>query len=194
METLTEKTKYSYGEYLELERSSEVRYEFWNGEVFAMAGGTKKHNRIIFNIAKLIDDAFGKKGCNVFQSDIKLELEKENYYVYPDLILSCDVADDDSYVVRKPSLIVEVLSKTTETYDRSVKLAQYRKLKSLRYYLLVSQVAPYIEIYSRANENDLFTYDVAEGPEAVVDLAALDFALPVSKVYEYIEFGDEGEM
>ena len=90
--------------------------------------------------------------------------------------------------MKHPVLIVEVLSPTTEAYDRSVKLAQYRKIKSLRYYLLVSQSAPYIEVFGRSNENDLFTYDVAEGMEAIMHLSALQFDLPLSRVYEYIDF------
>ena len=192
METLVKKRKYTYAEYLQLELDTDVRHEFWNGEVFAMAGTSRSHRDIAFNMTRLINDAFRPKACKAYQSDVKLELNKENYYVYPDVVLTCDKDDNDAYFVKKPSLIVEVLSKSTEAYDRSVKLAQYRKIKSLRYYLLVSQTAPVVEVYGRANENDLFTYDVVESLDAIIQLPLLDFALPMSKVYEYIEFGEEG--
>ncbi len=191
METAVEKRKYTYAEYLQLEKETDVRHEFWNGEVFRMAGGTRSHSDICFNITRLVNDAFRPRGCQAYQSDVKLELRKENYYVYPDVILTCDKDDNDAYFVKNPSLIVEVLSKSTEGYDRSIKLAQYRKIKSLRYYLLVSQSSTYVEIFGRKNENDLFTYDVAEGIDATIELPALDFALPMSKVYEYIEFAEE---
>ncbi len=85
-------------------------------------------------------------------------------------------------------LIVEVLSKSTEAYDRSEKLARYRKIKSLRYYLLVSQTEPMVEVYGRANEGSVFTYEVYESMDAIIQLPALDFSMPMSKVYEYITF------
>lgn len=188
METLVEKKKYTYEEYLQLEQDTDIRHEYWNGEVFAMAGATKSHSEVTANIQFEIRNHFRPKGCRTFAEGIKLELQRRNYYVYPDIILSCDPADDDDYLVKNPALLVEVLSASTAGYDRSTKLAQYRKIKSLRYYLLVSQTEPFVEIYGRASENELFTYDVAEGMEAVVQMPALDFALPLSKVYEYIEF------
>ena len=193
MESLVEKKKYTYAEYLQLELDTNVRHEFWNGEVFAMAGGTGNHNRIGLKLAAALLEKFEPNGCKVFFNDVKLELQKDNYYVYPDVVLTCDKDEDDAYFVKRPMLIVKVLSKSTETYDRSVKLAQYRKIKSLRYYLLVSQTAPVVEIYGRANENELLTYDVAEGMDAIIQLPLLDFALPMSKVYEYIEFGEESK-
>ena len=188
METLVEKKKYTYEEYLQLEQQSDMRYEFWNSEVFAMAGGSKNHNEILSNIHFCLRDNFRRKSCRTFAEGVKLELVKDQYYVYPDVLLTCDPRDNDDYFVKHPSLIVEVLSPGTEAYDRSVKLAQYRKIKSLRYYLLVSQSQPFVEIFARTNENELFTYDVAEGMDAVIQMPALDFALPLSKIYEYIEF------
>ncbi len=191
MDKAIEKKKYTYQEYLQLEIDTDIRHEFWNGEVFAMAGGTRNHSEVGGNIYSLLGNKFRPQECKVYQADVKVEFEKENYYVYPDVVLTCDKDDNDTYLVKKPSLVVEVLSKSTETYDRSVKLAQYRKIKSLRYYLLVSQFAPFVEIYGRLSEADLFTYNVAEGIDAIVEMPALDFTLPLSKVYEYIEFVKE---
>ncbi len=188
METLVEKKKYTYEEYLQLEKQTDARYEFWNGEIFAMAGGTKNHNEIAGNIHFYLRDNFRPKGCRIFAEGVKLELQKNQYYVYPDVLLTCDPTDNDEYFVTSPTLLVEVLSPGTEAYDRSVKLAQYRKIKSLRYYLLVSQSLPFVEIFARTNENELFTYDVAEGMEAIIQMPALNFALSLGKIYEYIEF------
>ena len=193
METLEKKRKYTYAEYLQMELDTDVRHEFWNGEVFAMAGTSKGHNDIAGNIYILLRNKYKPLGCSVHSESVKLELEKENYYVYPDLLLSCDNADKtDDYLIRNPSLIVEVLSPSTESYDRRVKLAQYRKIKSLKYCLLVSQSSPFVEIFGRTNQSDLFTYDSAAGLDPIIQLPLLDFALPMSKVYEYIEFGEEG--
>ena len=191
MEPAIRTKKYSYQEYLELERDTDIRHEFFNGEVFAMAGSSRLHNSIGINIANLLRDNFNPKGCETYFNDVKLELQENNFYVYPDVLLTCDKDDNDTYLVKKPCLIVEVLSKSTETYDRSVKLAQYRKIKSLRYYILVSQTKPMVEVYGRQNETSLFTYEVYESLEEVVLLPALDFALPMSDIYKYIIFTEE---
>ena len=123
METLVKKRKYTYQEYLKLELDTDVRYEFWNGEVFTMAGTSKGHNDIVANINGFLRNHYKPRGCSVHSESVKLELEKENYYVYPDLLLSCDDADKtDAYLIKNPSQIVEVLSPSTESYDRRVKL------------------------------------------------------------------------
>lgn len=188
MDKAIEERKYTYEEYLQLEKDTDIRHEFWNGEVFAMAGGTRNHNKIGSNINNALGNHFNPKGCETFFNDVKLELGKQNYYVYPDVILTCDRDDNDVYLVKRPSLIVEVLSKSTESYDRSVKLAQYRKIKSLRYYLLVSQVKPLVEVYGRANEESVFTYEVYESLEEIIKLPALEFEMPMREVYNYIKF------
>ncbi len=191
MDKAIEKKKYTYQEYLQLEKDTDIRHEFWNGEVFAMAGGTRNHNKIGSNINNALGNHFNPKGCETFFNDVKLELHHENYYVYPDVILTCDKDDNDIYLVKRPSLIVEVLSKSTEGYDRAEKLAPYRKIKSIRYYLLVSQTNPVVEVYGRANEESVFTYEVYENMDAVIKLPALDFELPMGDVYKYIEFVQE---
>ncbi len=192
METAIEKRKYTYAEYLQLEKETNIRHEFWNGEVFAMAGGSRNHNKIGSNINNYIGSIFNPKGCEVFFNDVKLQLQEGNYYVYPDVILTCDKDDNDPYLIKQPSLIVEVLSKSTEAYDRSEKLAQYRKIKSLRYYLMVAQTTTSVEVYGRTSEGSVFTYEVYETMDAIIKLPVLDFEMPMSEVYKYIEFATEG--
>ncbi len=185
------KKKYTYEEYLQLEKDTDIRHEFWNGEVFAMAGGSRNHSEIGGNIYSCLGSNFKPQGCKVYQADVKLEFEEENYYVYPDVVLTCDKNDNDEYLVRKPSLIVEVLSKSTQEYDRGKKLAQYRKIRTLRYYLLVSQTAVSVEVYGRTNENSVFTYEAYESMEDIIKLPALEFEIPMSEVYKYITFVEE---
>jgi Uma2 family endonuclease len=191
MDKAIEKRKYTYEEYLQLEKDTDIRHEFWNGEVFAMAGGSRSHSQLSYNINRAVNDTFAPKGCFSYQADVKVEFEEGNYYVYPDVVLTCDTNDNDEYLVRKPSLIVEVLSKSTQEDDRGKKLAQYRKIRSLRYYLLVSQTAVSVEVYGRTNENLVFTYEAYESMEDTIKLPALEFELPMSEVYKYIEFVEE---
>ena len=191
MENLAKQTAtFSYQEYVALEAATDERYEFFNGDVIAMAGASKKHNTIAFNITSLLKSKSKAKGCDVFQEGIKVVVDNMNTYMYPDVVVSCDEADkNDAYFVRNPLIIVEVLSETTETADRSKKFHNYRKIKSLRYYLLVSQEQPMIEVFSRQDSNALFSYNVFEDLQDVLDFADIDVQLALKDVYEGIKFG-----
>jgi Uma2 family endonuclease len=191
MDKAIQKRVYTYSEYLELEQATGIRHEYWNGEVFAMAGGTKNHSRIILNTGSKLMEAFAPKGCSVFTESVKLEIEKEKYYLYPDIILTCHDNDTDAYVAHSPGLIAEVISKSTENYDRSAKLKRYRTIPSLRYYLLISQTNASVEVYARNSEDTLFTYDVVEGLDAFIDLPAIEFRLALADIYRYIVFVPE---
>lgn len=191
MEMTTLQKKFTCQEYFELEVDTDKRFEFKDGEVFPIVDETRKHTEICSNMAKCVANHFRPIGGDVFKTSIKIELESENYYIYPDVVLTIDKEDNDAYVVKMPVLVVEVLSKYTDTYDRSVKLHQYIKIKSLRYYLLVSQTQPYVEVYGRTSEEAVFTYTVYEGIEDTIKLPALEFELPMSEVYKYIEFVNE---
>ena len=190
MQTLVkEKTTYTFEEYLALEETIGERYEYYNGEVIAMAGATKNHNRITRNITRAIEKKFEAKSCDLFQEGIKVAIESMHTYTYPDVVVSCDEDDKkDPYFIRNPFLIVEVLSTSTETNDRSIKLHNYRKIKSLRYYLLVSQETPMVEVFSRPEGNTIFSYNLFEDFSDVLDLADIDLQLAVKDVYEGIEF------
>ncbi len=193
MQTLiSEKKNYTYEEYLALEDISDERYEYYNGEVIAMAGTTKSHNRITRNITRAVEKKFEVKGCDVFQEGIKVTIESINSYMYPDVVVSCNEDDKkDPYFVKNPFLIVEVLSASTEKNDRSIKLHNYRKIKSLRYYLLVSQEAPMIEVFSRQEDNAIFSYNLFEDMTDVLDFADIDMQLALKDVYEGIVFNEE---
>ncbi|MBC7650763.1 MAG: Uma2 family endonuclease [Deinococcales bacterium] len=154
-----------------------------------MAGDSKTHNKLTSRIWKKFAEKFESKGCDVFQEGIKVVVDNMNTYMYPDVVVSCDEADkNDAYFVRNPLIIVEVLSANTETADRSKKFHNYRKIKSLRYYLLVSQEQPMIEVFSRQDGNALFSYNLFEDLQDVVDFTDIDMQLELKDVYEGIEF------
>src|SRR6195952_18620 len=127
--------KYSFAEYMAMEETSVERHDFYHGELFAMAGGTKNHNRIIVNLTVALKTT-SKPGCDVFIDGMKLEIEKNEFYVYPDLIYTCnDDLNEDDLVVKNPSVIFEVISDSTALYDREVKLKYYKRIESLNYYV-----------------------------------------------------------
>ena len=140
-------------EYLDGEQYSDIRHEYLAGQVFAMAGAGEKHNRISLNIAFHLRAAARGKPCGVFISDMKLRVEQSDAYYYPDVMVTCDSEDSESFYKQSPCLIVEVLSPSTEAIDRREKLIAYRNLPSLRYYLLVSQEKRQVECYARDAEN-----------------------------------------
>ncbi|NOT92733.1 Uma2 family endonuclease [Ferruginibacter sp.] len=180
--------KYSFAEYMAMEETSVERHDFYHGEVFAMAGGTKNHNSIIVNLAVALKST-KKTGCDVFIDGMKLEIEKNEFYVYPDLIYTCndDVKGDDVYV-KNPSIIFEVLSDSTALYDKEVKLKYYKKIESLNYYVLVAQKEIMVEVYSRINDSQIWQYQTFENLNETIAFERLGFVLPVAVIYEGIGF------
>lgn len=131
---------YTPEEYFELEETSEIRHKYFEGEIFAMAGASKSHNVLAQNLAAGLRAALRGRGCQTFMEDVRLVMKENVYYVYPDVLVTCDPADRrDAYLVRHPVLIAEILSPSTAEYDRTKKFANYQKINSLRHYLLVSQ-------------------------------------------------------
>ena len=182
-----QKTRYTVEEYFELDNNSEIRYEFYDGEVFAMAGTNKNHNRIVDNVKDVLKAYFRPKGCDVFAESVKLEAIKNRYYPYPDVLLTCDERDfSDEYLVAHPSLIVEVLSPSTANYDRDFKLKKYQQIPSLQHYLLVSQYERSVEVYSRIGQSAVWTYQLFTDMTDQVRLESLDFTLPVASIYANI--------
>ena len=177
----------SFEEYLELERRTGIRHEYYHGEVFAMAGESTWHNEIAGNIYAAFRSEFRKRGCRVFINDVKQEFEHLGYYVYPDVILTCHPSDQGAdYIVRHPSVIVEVLSKSTEGYDMTVKLHRYRQLPSLRFLLFVSQKEYLVQCYSRTDADTLSHFQDFVRADDVVPFDELGYALPLRMIYEGI--------
>ena len=175
---------YTAAEYFALEVQSEVRHEYFDGGIFAMAGGTKSHNLITQNIASGLRPGVRSKGCQVFMEDVRLAVQDDFHYTYPDVMANCDPSDRrDPYLVRQPVLIVEVLSPLTAEYDRSRKFNQYQKIPSLRHYILVSQTAWVLEWFRRDDVGQ-WIYTVLSDPGDVLEIPDLDLRLPLANVYD----------
>ena len=155
---------YSAAEYLRLERAATYRSEFYRGEIFAMAGGSPKHSRLKTNVLTELNNQLKGKPCVPFDSDLRIKCPT-GLYTYPDASVICgelEVDDEHKDTVLNPTLIVEVLSKITEAYDRGKKFDHYRTIPSLREYLLVSQDEPMVQRFLR-NDDGTWTMTAVSG-------------------------------
>ncbi|RYU91845.1 Uma2 family endonuclease [Emticicia agri] len=187
------KKYYSVEEYFELEEISNLRHEYYKGKFFELESSTLNHNRIIGNIANNLLPIVRKRGWDIFTESVKLETIKENCYLYPDVMLTCD-ADDlkQEFFIRQPSLIIEVLSDSTTQYDHDFKLRQYKSIRSVQYYMLVSQNEVRIELYSRLNDFQWQYEDVVELSQTI-NLEKLNITLSLVKTYNNIIFDSTEE-
>lgn len=177
-------------EYLRIEREAPFKSEYYDGEMFAMAGGGRFHSLIKVNIAGTLRGFLKGHRCTAYDSDLRVSIPGDGLYTYPDVSIFCEPmtfvpGTDDT--ATNPTLIVEVLSKTTEAYDRGRKFEAYRQLPSLREYLLVSQDAPLIERFTREGD-DRWVLTTARGLDAVLPLDLLAAALPLAEVYDKVDF------
>lgn len=183
----------SKDEYLEFLINSEVKYESINGEVIAMAGAKPNHNRLTMRLSRLIDTHLDDKNCEVFGGDQRLEIEKLKSSFFPDLSVVCgDVqfTEDSLPAILDPILIIEVLSSSTESFDRGKKFQMYRQLNSLREYALVSQDSARIERFY-LNENDIWEFSDTVGLDASITLKSIDCTLSLAALYQHVTFEDE---
>ncbi len=178
-------TGLSEADYLEGERASQIRHEYVSGEVFAMAGASKAHNIISLNVAMLLRNALRGSGCQTFIADMRVRIAAQSIYYYPDVVVTCAPADLASEApkdhIDSPSLIVEVLSPTTEAIDRREKMLAYRHIENLREYVLVDQERRWVEVYRRTESGwvaDLYSPE----DEITLDTAKLNFSM--DDVYE----------
>ncbi len=179
-------------EYLEGERSSEIRHEFVDGRIYAMSGASLRHNEICLDTATLIKNHIKGGPCRVFIEAVKVELADdltESYY-YPDVFVTCEPADDDSHVVRQPKLIIEVLSPSTSRNDRGDKLANYKRIPSVEEIVYIEQDWPEIFIVRRSDRWKRHHYTMLD---SLVHLEFIDLAVPVSAFYQTATFPDDVE-
>lgn len=180
-------TYYTYEAYLDLEQEEGLRYEYHNGEVFAMAGGTQAHNRICQNFILQLSQSLAHH-CETFFSDIKVEIQSKYHYLYPDVVVTCDPDDiaQQKTSVNAPTLVIEVLSKSTQQVDKDAQKQAYMRLPALEYYMLVAQDKTRVELYSR--HLDFWTYKTYEAPDQVIELPKLNLRLKVADIYQRIHF------
>lgn len=176
-------------EYLRIERAATYRSEFFRGEMFAMAGGSPKHSRLKTNILTELNTRLKGKPCVPYDSDLRIRC-RTGLYTYPDASVVCgelELDDEHKDTVLNPTLIVEVLSKSTEAYDRGKKFDHYRTIPALREYVLVSQDEPMVQRFLR-NDDDTWTLTAVSGLERSLLLSSIGVELPLAEVFDRVDF------
>lgn len=177
-------------DYLAIERKSDVKHEYYRGEMFAMADATREHNLIALNLAVSIGVQIRDRPCEAYGSDMRVKVDETGLYTYPDMTVTCDeprFEDKQTDTLLTPQVVVEVLSKSTENYDRGKKFEHYRRIESLREYVLISQEEPHIEHYSRQADGRWLLTE-AKGLEGTIELPAIECRLKLADVYAKVEF------
>ncbi len=179
------RTGLSEQEYLEFERASSEKHEYADGEIFAMSGGTFEHSAVITNILGEARSALTDRRCRVLESNMRLKVPATKRYVYPDASIVCgrpEFTDDTRDTLLNPRLIVEVLSDSTEAYDRGDKFAGYRSIPSVQEYVLASHKQPRIEVFTRQPDGSWTLRIYGPGERAV--LASVECSIEVDKIYD----------
>ena len=187
---LKKKEYYTKQEYLEMESLAEYKSEYYNGEIFAMSGGSPKHSTICFNMIRELGEAIYTKDCTGFESNMKLEIAEADAFVYPDAMVVCgevELAGHTNDVITNPVLIVEVLSPGTESFDRGKKFEYYRNISSLKEYVIVSQNEPMVESYFKQDKNT-WIYMVAQGLDKTIIFKSLEYEIVLEKIYHKVPF------
>jgi Uma2 family endonuclease len=176
-------------EYLEIERIAEFKSEFFDGEIFAMAGGTANHSLIGTNVARAVGDQLDHSPCAAYNADLRIKVAATGLLTYPDLSVICGplhFIDGTNDTVTNPTVLVEVLSDSTEAYDRGKKFEHYRQIPTLREYLLVSQHEPRIDQFV-LNEGR-WVLNEAVGLDKSIDLPSLHIRISLAKVFAKVTF------
>ncbi len=177
-------------EYLEQERRAERKSEYLRGEVFAMAGASRRHGLIVTNLVAEMRQQLKGKPCEVYSNDLRLRVTTAGLYTYPDVMVACgeiQFADDQKDTLLNPVLLIEVLSESTRDYDRGRKFQYYRTLPSLVEYLTVAQDEPHVEHYTR-QQQDRWLLAEFSSPNQTIPLASIPCVLPVAEIYDKIDW------
>jgi Uma2 family endonuclease len=176
------RVKWSVEDYIEAEKKNEVRHEYVQGDLYAMAGASEEHNFISGNLFSALRTHLKGKPCKVFIHDMKVKLNAQiTLFYYPDVMVVCDPADDERYFKTKPRIVVEVISDSTRDTDTREKLITFIQMPSLEEYVLVEQNEMKITVHRRAVE---WRAEELVGAEAILKLDSIGFELPLSEVYE----------
>ena len=174
----------SVDEWRSLNRDAQtVRYEYIDGRIYMMAGGTANHSRISINVVRAIEDALGDSPCNIYNSDLSVRLS-ETRYTLPDAYVTCSEQDQGEIdMVLSPKVIVEVLSESTEAYDRGKKFAFYRQCPTIEEYVLISTDNQTVEVFHRTAESWMEYHARVYGPGDMVELVSLNIHFPLDVLY-----------
>jgi Uma2 family endonuclease len=190
-----EKNTMTQSEYLAMERSAlDIKYEYFEGEIFAMVGARKNHVRINANLTRKIGNKFEANNtpCEVWPNDMRVKIE--NGYVYPDIAISCKDAefeDNEFDTLTNPIVIIEILSESTEAFDRGKKFGFYQAIPTLQEYILVSQDRYYVEQFIRTNDGK-WEYLSLKNIDQILKMESVHCELPLSEIYWDIEFEQKG--
>ncbi|MGA2175696.1 MAG: Uma2 family endonuclease [Verrucomicrobiota bacterium] len=182
-------------EYLEIERRAEYKSEFLDGEMFAMSGGTRWHSIIAVNITSEFSKQLKGSPCMAYNTDLRVKVQAAGLYTYPDLSVACgdqQFEDEQVDVLLNPTVLAEILSESSESYDRGKKFALYRQIPSLREYLLVSQDKPQIEQFIRQAGGEWLLRDVV-GMDGKLTLPSLNITVALAEVYANVQFPPASE-
>lgn len=178
-------------EYLAREERAEFKSEYFQGEVFAMSGATRAHSSISVRLGAEVLSALAERPCEVYSNDTKIRVRATGLYAYPDLSVSCDAPrfdDPKQMVLLNPQIIFEVLSESTELYDRNTKFDHYATIESLKAYVLISQWEPLLEVFWRdSGPNTPWGYIRARGLEAVAEIPSMNLRLRLGEIYRGVE-------
>jgi Uma2 family endonuclease len=183
--TTVARQHFTFADYVQLEETSKVKHEFLEGQVWAMAGGSPDHTAIAINVATLLNNGLRNRPCRVFGSDLRIRVKQTGLGTYPDVSVVCgrlelDPDDPQQQTVINPRVIVEVLSPTTEAYDRGEKLSHYKRIASLEEIVLVAYDERRLEVWHR--DGDRWRLDVAHGTQSMT-LRSVGCDLPLDEVY-----------
>lgn len=187
------KLKLTPQQYLEHERRAEFKSEYFNGEVFAMAGASRWHVLIVSNVNRVAGTALQNRPYEVYSSDLRVRIPTTGLYTYPDVVIVCgepQFEDDVLDTLLNPTVLVEILSDSTEAWDRGRKAAHYRRLPSLQEYVLVSQHEPRIEQYRRQPNGDWLLTETAD-LASEIELTSVGVRLPVAEIYARVQWSAE---
>jgi len=184
------KTLLSPEEYLARERIADHKSEYFAGEVFAMAGASERHNLIVLNTAATLREQLRKRPCRVYPSDLRLKVQNTGLYTYPDVSVVCgepELLSEQGDVLLNPNVLVEVLSESTEAYDRGKKFEHYRTIPTLREYVLIAQDRISVECFTR-DDADGWTLRATQDIDGFLQLASIHCSLPLVEIYDKVQF------
>jgi Uma2 family endonuclease len=179
-------------EYLAMEETAEVRHEYYQGEIVAMSGGSSNHNKITGSVYSRMDTAFGEKGCTPYMIDMRVWIKARGLFTYPDLMVVCEEPDfyeDRDDTITNPVVIIEVLSKSTENYNRVGKFKFYRSIPALQEYILIDQYSVHVEQYYLETPKKWVLIEFSQLAD-VLKFAKIDFQISLQDIYRRVKFSD----
>ena len=182
-------------QYLAQERKADFKSEYYQGETFAMAGASRAHNLIVANLVRELGNSLKGRRCEVYPSDMRVKVSPTGLYTYPDVTVVCgepQLEDDQFDTLLNPTVLFEVLSDSTESYDRGGKFRHYRQIESLKEFVIVTRERPSVECFVR-QPDDRWLLLETDSLEKNVTFESIEVALPLAEVYRNIPFDDDAQ-